>query len=101
MKKGIVVILIVLALLSLLLPELYPLGKISGMNVYFYRGNFIFSSEACFLQNGELMRYQGLWGSRFGTVGVFFIVAILSAILSLIHIIEKCVKRRRDKRRAA
>ena len=93
MKKAIVIILAILAGLSFLLPDLYSLGMLDGKFLYFYKGSFILSSGECFIENGQLMYYKGLFGSSITSVGVFFIVGIVAVAMAILNFIGKIIKK--------
>lgn len=93
MKKAIVIILAVLAGLSFLLPDLYKLGMLDDKFLYFYKGSFILSSGECFIQNGQLMYYQGWFGSSITSIGVFFIVGVVAVAMAILSFIGKIIKK--------
>ena len=93
MKKAIVIILAILAGLSFLLPDLYSLGMFNDKFLYFYKGSFILCSGECFIENGELMFYKGMFGYSYSTIGVFFIVGIVAVVMAVIGFIGKLIKR--------
>lgn len=77
MKKGIIVFLLILAGLSFLLPDVtYALGEIGGISILFRRGYFILL-HADFTAN----------------IGVFFLVAIITAILGILSLFGKLFKK--------
>lgn len=92
MKKAIVIILAVLAGLSFLLPDLYRLGMFDG-KFLFYKGSFILSSGECFIENGQLMYYQGWFESSITSIGVFFIVGVVAVAMAILSFISKAIKK--------
>lgn len=92
--KIILIILVILAGISCLLPDLYSLGTIDDKYLYFYKGNFLLSSHECFLQNGQVMYYRALWSSTTQiSVGVFLIVGAIAVVIAILSLIVKLIKK--------
>ena len=92
-KIALLVPLALFTALSYLLPDLYALGEVSNMYLYFYKGHFVLSSAESFLQDGQLMYYRSFLGNTYISIGSFFIASAVSAILFLVLWIIKKFKK--------